>query len=314
MSDTLKFIRQLDRYLASATRRLPDTHKSELRDWSLSETDALILGLLLECCPPNTEVLSVTEQPGPSALYLAAQPKVSQVVCTGRDDIGMLAALLQEFPEEGQKITLSTGDHIPEIEPGRLVLALVDRLHTRRGVRKDLAKIFDKNPYAAAILAGCRNSNGPFVQAGVADFMEDSGRKWNFWLLAGLSPSLAPSSLGVVAPGDLPEFDRTLEALAGLFTVRLDPLRLLERESELIDIVNAHREEISELQERNKRLMEGFKKVRENNARLTAKHSSWPYRLADAVVRRVGRISNTKQQTAQDNGAKKQDSTSGDGQ
>ena len=46
------------------------------------------------------------------------------------------------------------------------LVALVDGLHTREGVRADLEAIFGRNPRAVALLDDCRRRWGPVVQGG----------------------------------------------------------------------------------------------------------------------------------------------------
>jgi predicted solute-binding protein len=70
---------------------------------------------------------------------------------------------------------------------------------------------------------------------------------------------------------------KALECLAGLFTRQLDPLRLLEREQELIFTVNRYREE-------NEQLSSAYEKLQQKMERLNTYYSSRRYRLADAAI------------------------------
>ena len=73
--------------------------------------------------------------------------------------------------------------------------------------------------------------------------MEGAQEEYGFRLLGDLSPGTATSNLGIVYPGSTaPRVHRALTEFAELFTERLDPLRLLRREEELIAIVNRYKD------------------------------------------------------------------------
>ncbi len=131
---------------------------------------------------------------------------------------------------------------IPKIgESGDGLLAYVDGLHTREGVRKDLEAVFEHNPNALAILDDCRHAWGPFVQAGTVDFIEQRGSngEFTFRLFADLGPGLASSNLGLLFPRSrAQEVNHAMRELAAKVSERLDPLQLLLRENELILEVN----------------------------------------------------------------------------
>ncbi len=336
MNEAFELTHYLERYRAAAGRRLPGVPEKRLWGWSLSETDAFVLGLFLESCPPDTTVLNVVEREGVSTLFFASRPNVAEVVTTTEEpNSEVLDAMLPEFPEEARKIR-PRGEKEKPAEDSALVLAFVDRLHTRAEVRKDLKEVLTGNPRAIALLTGCRS--GPFVAAGVADFVEGSDREFCFRFLADLGPGLAASGLGVLYPGESSgPAERVLEALGGLFADRLDPLRLLERENELVEVANAQEAELRELRSENEQwqakheqlqakheqlqakheqlqtkhgqlqakheqLRESYEKVRQNNARLTERYSGRPYRLLDAVAGRAGRLAGAKR-PPQDGGA-----------
>jgi uncharacterized protein (DUF924 family) len=189
---------------------------------------------------------------------------------------------LAEFADEQTKIQLHVGTvgstrmgvrpdspeasetvEVPELAEGESLLAFVDGLHTKEGVQADLEAIFEKNPRAIAILDDCRQAWGPFVQAGVVSFLEAAGRKYHFRLFGDLGPGLATSNLGIVYPDtDATETEQTLVELSELFTERLDPLRLLRREEELIEIINGFDRELKQAR------AEGHESIKERNARL----------------------------------------------
>jgi hypothetical protein len=277
--DSAKHTRLLKSYGATAARIFPAAGEGSLWGRSLSETDALILGLLLECCPSGTTVLRVGESNGLTDLYLAAQPTVDQVLsingAAGRED---MRKMLREYPEEAGKVRFH--ERAPQVDSpaGTPVLALLDHRPTRQGVREDLEEIYAANPDAAVVVAGCRDESGLFVQAGVADFLESRPPGYGFRLLRDLSPGLATSGLGMVFAEDAAGAGlKALECLAGLFTRQLDPLRLLEREQELIFTVNRYREE-------NEQLSSAYEKLQQKMERLNTYYSSRRYRLADAAI------------------------------
>jgi hypothetical protein len=196
------------------------------------------------------------------------------------------------------------------------LVAYVDSLHTREGVRADLEAIFSRNPHAIALLDDCRHAWGPYVQAGVVDFMEHAAEKHHFRLAGDLAPGLARSNLGVLYPQSLAgTVNEALAGVAGAFSKRLDPLRLLRREEELVSTVNRlnrelnrvakNKAEVEDLAEERTRQL---KRVRKDKAqaekiarkrtqeldRLLAHYSSRRYRLADAIVGRVLRIPGAK--------------------
>ena len=171
---------------------------------------------------------------------------------------------------------------------GTSLVAFVDGLHTRQGVRSDLEAIFEKNLHAVAILDDCRNTWGPFVQVGVVDFIEESRRRYQFRLFGDLGPGLATSRLGILYPeSEAVEMQQTLAELRGLFSQRLDPLGLLRREEELIATINRLNPELKQTQElkeefkaRNSRLNQELKEHKERNSRLKKRVAKLEQRVA----------------------------------
>ncbi len=193
-----------------------------------------------------------------------------------------------------------------ELSAEEPLVAFVDGLHTSRGVQADLEAIFEFNPRAVAILDDCRHTWGPFVQAGVVRFMEGAQQEYRFRLLGDLSPGTATSNLGIVYPKvDGAEVQRVLREFAELFTERLDLLRLLRREEELIATVNRYKDAANEattlqernarLEERNARLEEEISAQKERNSEL-ADHNS---NLADRNSELAERHSRAGEQNAQ---------------
>src|SRR5215211_8958679 len=181
--------------------------------------------------------------------------------------VDVARAALAEFADESAKVELRTGDvgsawtastdDTPEgseklpahgLSEDQPLLAFVNGARTREAVGADLQAIFEVRPRAIAILDHCRGAGGPFVQAGIAHFMEGSQTEYHFRLFGDLSSGIATSNLGIVYPdADSAEVQKCLEELGHLFSERLDPLWLASREQELISTVNAYRDEADSL-------------------------------------------------------------------
>lgn len=321
---TLGSFERLERYREVTVGLFPDVPAGYPDAGPGSDLDLFTLGLLLELWPSETALLDVGVPNGLSAFFLASQPKVREVVSVGENlkvveevlherhageyaapgetlwDLEVLdvaRSALEKFPEERGKIRLNahapadapetpSRNEVPALDSpdGAPTLAFIHRLPTREGVRSDLAEVFEKNPRSVAILAGCRGEGGPYVQAGVVDFMEEARRTFHFRLLGDLAPGPAASGLGIVFPDEeLPAVECRLAALGGMFTRRLDLLRLLRREEELVGIASAFQEELTESRLRNANLEKGYEKVRENNEALEARYSKRRYRIMDGV-------------------------------
>jgi len=173
-------------------------------------------------------------------------------------------AALAEFADEKAKIELRVGTvasnrtgrqgdplatsgkaetPVLELSDGERLVAFVDGLHTREAVEADLETIFENNPRAVAILDDCRRLWGPFVQAGVVNFMEKTQHKYHFQLFGDLGPGIATSTLGIVYPDvDAAEVQGALTEFRGFFSERLDLLWLVQREQELISTVNTFKD------------------------------------------------------------------------
>jgi hypothetical protein len=220
-------------------------------------------------------------------------------------------AVLAEFPDENRKVQLHagtvgngtnaiTGDSSRSVESSeapmmaelsgeRSIVAFVDGLHTREGVHADLKAIFEHNPHAVAILDDCRHAWGPFVQAGVVSFMEEAEEEYDLQLVGDLGPGVATSNLGIVYPrADGAEVQQILTDFAELFAERLDPLRLLRREEELIAIVNRYKSaanEAARLMERNAQLEEENAERRERNSELVERNAELAERSSELAER-----------------------------
>ncbi len=196
----------------------------------------------------------------------------------GSSRVGIRQAPLPEGPE---KVEVP----VPEPSDNASLLAFVDGLHTREGVRADLEAIFEKNSRAVAILDDCRYAWGPSIQAGVVDFMEGSGQKYHFRLFGDLGPGLATSKLGIVYPDtNANEIWHSLTDLSDLFSERLDLLRLLSREEELVDIANEFDHELKQAYAQLAEVEKRNSQLQERNSHLTTHYASRRYRLADAFT------------------------------
>lgn len=289
--------RRLEEYKKTISRLFPELPKDLLDAGSLRDVDALVLALFLRCYPHELSVLEVGTSLGIAAFHFAGQPGVSRVLgvdpsaaedTAETSSINVARAALAEFADESVKIRLRSGalssaslqlaHELPENEP---LLAYVGGARTREAVDANLQAIFDANPRAFAILDRCRGGEGPFVQAGIADCMERAPGKYHFRLFGDLSSGMATSKLGIVYPDEeSAEVQRCLTELAHLFSERLDPLWLANREQELIGIVSTYRDEadtlsgqLQNLLGENRSLAEGKTELQRRISRLEKRKS-----------------------------------------
>jgi hypothetical protein len=167
------------------------------------------------------------------------------------------------------------------------LLAYVDGLHTRDGVRKDLDAIYEQNPNAITILDDCRHTWGAFVQAGVVDFIEQHkfGEEYTFRLFADLGPGVATSNLGLLYHSDRArEVDAALRGVASKFSRRLDLVQLLTREKDLIREVNRTINLAADERQINRRLRERIDDLRKRSDDLR-KHSDNLRKRSDQLQR-----------------------------
>jgi hypothetical protein len=209
--------------------------------------------------------------------------------------LDIAGAALAEFADEQHKIQLRVGVvgstqegtqqdlsegatrvEVPAPEPSddAALLAFIDGLHNKEGVRADLEAVFGKNPRALVILDDCRGSWGPFVQAGVVEFIERSEQKYHFRLFGDLSFGLATSSLGIVyADTGADEVEYSLAELSELFSERLEWLRLLRREDELIGIITDVRRELNQTRDELVETQARWAEIKERHSQLQERHS-----------------------------------------
>lgn len=209
---------------------------------------------------------------------------------------------LEHFPQQRQKISFCEGVvgtkqigvkgreieelelvQVPEVSESREtgMIALVDGLHTKDGVYKDLQAIFERNPQAVVFLDDCRHRWGPLVQAGAVEFIELAPQEYRFKLMGDLATGLASSNFGIVYPASAErEISDTLAEVADMFSERLDPLRLLAREEELVMLVSQLKQELEQVRD----TVKEQQRLERDIEHLRNHYSSQRYKLADMVV------------------------------
>lgn len=172
---------------------------------------------------------------------------------------------------EGSRPATRVG--IPRIGPaGEELVAYVAGLYTKEGATEGLQAVFERNPRATAVVDDCRHARGAFVQAGVVEFLEQSGSDdgaYSFRLLADLGPGVATSNLGIVHhEADTGAVDAAMRHVGSRFTNRLDPLELLIRESELVEEVNFYFNNVQNMQQKIERLDQDRNRLNQDKGRL----------------------------------------------
>jgi hypothetical protein len=254
----------------------PGLPAAVLRSSCLAFADAVTLWNLLGTFDEPVEVVDVGAFFGVSTFLFASHQAVRQVVSVDRSSAlsdrfgddplkvqGVVRSVLASCPDAASKVrysddigltgtkrergmsrfdlaALSSGDEA-------VLLGYVDGDRTSEEVFADLDFLLSARPECLLLVDGCRHRSGPFVQAGVARFLTMRPEEYTFRLLADLSPGLGASNLGAVFPatsdGALPE---RLSLLVGSLSERLDPLRQLEREQELVARAVAYKRELDE--------------------------------------------------------------------
>src|SRR5215203_1046158 len=232
----------------------------------LSSQPSVLRVLGIDPDPPEETALGDT----------ANTPETQAVPLEDARAIDVARAALAEFAEESAKIQLLTGEvgsvwtahgsppdgqadsppYVPGISEDEPLLAFLNGARTRESAEEDLRAIFDASPRAVTIVDHCRGAEGPFVQAGIASFLDGARGKYSFRLFADLTSGVATSNLGIVYPDvDSTELEGCLEELSQLFSDRLDPLWLASREQEMISVVNTYKEEAENLNRQNQDLL-----------------------------------------------------------
>ncbi len=230
------------------------------------------------CHPAVTHVVSI--DPNPLIADEINDKREMLQTSVDPDDVSQLrvqdvaALALARFPEVADRVELRRG-HLgapsdlpstggteavplpPADRDGSRLVVFVDGGHTADAVFADLQAAFSQRPDALAVLDDCRFAWGPFVQAGVARFLEEhSGEKdrYRFRLLTDLVPALGRANLGLVYPAEDRRLEESLQVFARRFSGRMDLLRLLEREDELVHLQSATTARLEAALERASRL------------------------------------------------------------
>jgi hypothetical protein len=268
--------RLLEEFVTRVLDEYPGLPATVLRSSSMGLIDAVVLRELLDVSDEPVEVIDVGGFFGVSTFLFASHPAVRQVISVDRSSVlsdrlgedplkvqGVVRSALAGFPEaaskmrfsdEAERIGTEEGSIVPRFDLAALspgdettLFGFLDGDRTSEEVFADLEFLLSARPESLVFLDGCRHSSGPLVQAGVARFLTSHRQEYTFQLLADLSPGLGASNLGAVylstSDGALPE---RLAYLVGSLSNRLDPLRQLEREQELIARILTYRRELAE--------------------------------------------------------------------
>jgi hypothetical protein len=174
-------------------------------------------------------------------------------------------------PPDGQA---DPGSSVPGISQDEPLLAFLSGARTGKLVEEDLRAIFDGSPHAVAIIDQCRGERGPFLQAGIASFLDGAQGKYRFRLFADLTSGVATSNLGIVySEADSAELEGYLQDLNQLFSDRLDPLWLAAREQEMISVVNTYKDETENLRGQNQDLLSELQQLTGRNTELQKRTS-----------------------------------------
>jgi hypothetical protein len=272
---TLAVHRAYYAYLDRVVVECPGLPRAVAKSSCLALNDAVVLTGLLDGAEKPVDVLDVGSVAGASTFLFASHPKVRRVVSVMTNSLvseqldddpalGSLAdvkvlnvvrAIFVDYPEYSSKVEYFEGDlsetedrsggrksPADRFDPVSLdsddgeLIALIDGQHSSDGVFDDLESLTQRRPDVLIFLDDCRHRWGPFVQRGVARFLETHPDRFTFQLLADLSPGLGGSNLGVVyATTEHPGVPELVARLRGSLSERLDPLALLERQQMLLD-------------------------------------------------------------------------------
>lgn len=228
------------------------------------------------------------------AEYAVARQKIS--LHESAENPAVTAA--PELSEERNTTATWMGDS----SAGGGVIALINESQSRRAVSSELKAIFARYPHAIAFVGSCRQSRGPFVQAGVVDFLEELQGSYHFQLVSDLELGLASSTLGIIYPDQVAmKMEEVLAEISGRFSKKLDPLRLLQQNEELVESMGRAQREPNqaprsnnELRKQNEELNNRVSALTQRNAHLENHYSSRRYKLADAAIDKVQRINSLK--------------------
>lgn len=289
---------------------------------SFSVSDALFLGYFLERLARKVVVLEIGVTSGASTLWFAKHVQVSRVESIGPNSSAevqdIARAVIRGYPAELEKVHFheSLPENLAETlremdlpETGDGLVVFIGGQRTRESIAESLSAVLDFNPSATVLLGNCRHEWGPFVQAGVVDFLERRGDQYRFQLAADLGPTLSGSDIGVLYPvASAAGMEKTLDEVARTFSRKLDLLRLLSREEELMNIVSKLNRQLAQAGERNVRLQRQIsrqknsppeletrlgaelERQRARNDALIAHYSSRRYKVVDALLDRLRRL------------------------
>lgn len=234
------------------------------------------------------------------------QRKIDLDTLKGLRTLDVARKILEQFPKQRDKIKFHEGVigtkqigakgkqiedldtvQVPEIPESKEtgLIAMVDGLHTKDGVYKDLQAIFERNPRAIVFLDDCRHRWGPLVQAGAVKFMEQASEEYQFKLVGDIAAGLASSNFGIVYPASASRhISDTLAEVGDMFSNRLDPIRLLGREEALVGLINQLEEELQQTRNASKKLEKQNSELKLDINHLRNHYSSQRYKLADTVV------------------------------
>lgn len=334
-----EYLAVLAEYQNAVLQLLPALPQSTVSLLSISPVDALALGYFLQHPTYSTIVLDTGAFLGASAFFFASHSNVSRVVGVSRNPT--LAELVGAAPDiQGKEVGIESLQDVrafdvtraafdkldhedrkkvevreakaddawaesltTDAEQGAGPVVFVGGLSTREDVRVHLEEVFEQNPHAMFFLDNCRYDLGPFVQAGVADFIEQAADEYRFQLIGDLGPGPASSSLGVLYPGSsAAQVEKCLATVKRAFSERLDPLRLLNREEELIAAVGKANQELAQVRRNsqgkagggssqgkgnNDQLRKRVSRLERRNNQLIAHYASRRYRLADGLANGV---------------------------
>lgn len=319
----------LDAYRDTVERLFPVLTRYRLDSLSVSAADALFVGHFLDAYPRRVPVFERGVALGSATFLLASHPKVSKVLGTDpnpsigksvpsdSDDLegsgamesleslkvlDVAHAVLAEHAAVRWKVTLHESKQDSTTTPGLAeesadgdVIVLINDARGREDVYEELAALFDAHPQSIAFIGNCRGGRGPFVQAGVADFLEKTRDDYRFRLGSDLGFGLADSILGVIYAGQAAaEMNEVLGEISGRFSERLDPLQLLQREEELLESVNATKRELDRTRKINSELNNRLSSLTQRNKHLENHYSSRRYKLADAAMDKAQRVKSLK--------------------
>lgn len=326
----------LQEYKTIARRLFPALERWDLDGYSISSADALFLGYFLEYGPQQALALVIGADTGASTLCFASHPKIGRVInfnpnptvaeeLADRSDpqtvdetndpdkylkvLDVAKAVVGECPEEMKKVSFFEGKELAEAigdmqlpDPGSPqedgVVVFVEGFQAREHISESLRVVFDRSPRAVVFMDYRLSGGRPSVQAGIADFMDQAEDRYRFRMASGLGPAFAGCNLGVLYPETSAGTEKILGHVSREFSLKLDPLRLLGREEELMNTVSRLNRQLSQTVEEKEQLKIQAEKFqgrivhlearienqRNRNETLLSQYSRLRYRAANATA------------------------------